>query len=153
MNALTRRQRIDKLNLPLPVFADNPPEKASNKKVIDSELGEYDLRFEIVFAGYGLGTPVIDRTRAVIIVPRALHPTFHEEARLQLKSFLENFLRTAQIALNDYLDKRSLPPTTAEGKLAIDMEVRLPSPDKSVAPSTSEPAVLIKPAAPDTKAL
>jgi hypothetical protein len=123
----------------------------STKPLHDPELGEYDLRVVVVFQGHRGGTPVIDRIRATIIIPMALHPTFHEEAMLQLKGFLENGFRTAQIALNDYLDKHGPPPTTPDGKVAVDMEVRLPSVATSPSPSAAQPSFIIKPTAPATE--
>jgi hypothetical protein len=152
MSISARQQRIKDRNLPLPVFPDQTSKTPSGDKVLHLELGEYDLGFEIVTEGYTHKGRMFDRIRATIIVPMGLHPAFHEEAIRQFKCFGENCLRIAEIALNDYLDRNCVPAPTADGKLAVDMEVRLPSPDKSVAPSTSEPALLIKPVAPEAGA-
>jgi hypothetical protein len=104
--------------------------------------------------GHRRGGPrVIDRIRGMIIIPMALHPTFYEEAMIQLRCFLENhFLRTAQIALQDYLDKHCLPPATADGKVAVEMAIRLPSPETPPSCRPAGPAFMIKPAVPSGEA-
>jgi hypothetical protein len=77
MSISARQQRIKDMNLPLPVFTDQPSKKPSGQKVLYPELGEYDLRCEIVIEGYTYKGRMFDPIRAVIIVPMALHPAFH----------------------------------------------------------------------------
>jgi hypothetical protein len=147
---MTRQERIATSQEPLPVFPDHRPKTPSNKAPHDPELGEYDLRIVAALEGHRGGKRAMDPIKAMIIIPMALHPTYHEEAMVQLQCFLsEHFLRTAQIALNAFLDAHSLSPATPDGKLAVDMEVRLPSVEKAPAAISSAPMFMIKPAAPD----
>ena len=131
----------------MPVYPENPPTKPSEQKVIHPECGEYDLCVEIECELHSREARIF-HIKSMIIIPMAAHPTFFEEGIIQFKSFFDAFGRTVEIALNDYLDKHASPPPTPDGTVALDMEVKLPSADKSASPSTDVPLITIKPAVP-----
>ena len=93
MELSKRRQRINSLAIPLPRFPDLLPSKPKDAYPIDPELEEYDLRFKATCAAFQ-GKVAIAQIKAMVVLPMALHPAFHEEALLQCKSFMEGFSRT-----------------------------------------------------------
>ena len=146
----SRRLRAESLKPEMSPVPAPASEKPKDGCPIDAELGEHDACFTVLLQGFRHTGRIIN-LRAVIVVPMALNPVFFEEGQLQLRTFLENSLRIAQIALNDYLDKHVLPPPTPDGKVALDMNVKLPSAGSPQALSPAEPQVFIKPAPPDTE--
>ena len=137
-----RRQRVNNSDLEMPVFPAPTPEKPKDARLLDIELGEHDGRFTAVLAGYTHKGRII-HLKAMIIVPMALHPVYREEALRQIVSFLDSFARTAQIAVHEFLDNHTLPPTTPDGKLALNMEVKLPSAASPHSPSPTPPQIAI----------
>ena len=142
-----RRQRVNNADLEMPVFPAPTPEKPKDARLLDIELGEHDTRFTAVLAGYTHKGRII-HLKAMIIVPMALHPVYREEALRQIVSFLDSFARTAQIAVHEFLDNHTLPPTTPDGKLALNMEVKLPSAASPHSPSPTAPQIAITAVAP-----
>ena len=138
-----RHQRYLDSGIPLPPFNTPPPEKPKDDGPIDPQLGEHDARFTAVLQGFTHKNRIIN-LRAMIVVPVALHPVFRQEGLMQIRSFLENFLRISQIAVNDFLDNNAAPPALPDSNLTRDMKVRLPSVvEISFAPNPAAPQIAI----------
>ena len=140
------RQRVNHFALQMPVFPDPTPEKPKEARLIDPELGEHDARFTAVLGGYTHKDRIIN-LRTEIVVPMALHPAFREEALRQFGSFLDGFARMAQISVHQFADNHVLPPPTPDGKLGLNMEVKLPSVASTPSSSPAAPQISITPAA------
>ena len=119
-----------------------PAEKPKDESPIDPQLGEYDACFSVALQGFTHKGRIIN-VRALIVVPMALHPVFREEARLQIRSFLENFLRSGQIAVNDFLDNNATPSAPPDNPVTLDVTVKLPSAASPHSPSPTPPQIAI----------
>ena len=119
-----------------------PAEKPKDESPIDPQLGEYDACFSVALQGFTHKGRII-HIRAVIVVPMALHPVFKEEARLQIRSFLENVLRSGQIAINHFLDNNAALPAPPDNPVTLDMKVKLPSAESPLAPNSAAPQITI----------
>jgi hypothetical protein len=137
-----RHQRLLNSDIPLPPLNTPPLEKPKDESPIDPQLGEYGACFMAVLQGFTHKGRIIN-LRAMIVVPRALHPVFREEARLQIRSFLDNFLRTGQIAVNDFLDNNATPSVPPDNPVTLDMKVKLPSAESPLAPNSAAPQITI----------
>ena len=137
-----RHQRYLDSGIPLPPFNTPPPKKPKDDGPLDPQLGEYDACFTAVLQGFTHKGRII-KLRAMIVVPMALHPAFREEARLQIRSFLDNFLRTGQIAINHFLDNNAALPAAPDNPVTLDMKVKLPSAESPLAPNSAAPQMVI----------